>query len=208
MSMKTIRKAQQMTGEEIATISSPGVARTLAARQAAGVELSNEELSQVNNGVALNGGVTQPSPIFSGVYLGLRSTAREGIALWKPRARSCARVHNRIARVRRSSGWSAGRQMRQNLYDRAKSSVSPLPAPAVGVGTLPWRRRPRCLAAMIVQWLPSVVDTLPPCAIRPACRWWQQEGKAACVRCPQVVTETFKPIAAMRHALQTPHGGI
>jgi hypothetical protein len=50
------------------------------------------------------------------------------------------------------------------------------------------------LAETIVQWLPSVVDTLPPCAIRPACRWWQQEGRAACVRCPQVVTETFEPV--------------
>lgn len=56
----------------------------------------------------------------------------------------------------------------------------------------------RCrLAAKIVQWLPSVVDTLPPCAIRPACRWWQQEGQAACVRCPQVVTETFQPLPGM-----------
>jgi hypothetical protein len=61
------------------------------------------------------------------------------------------------------------------------------------------------LVEKVVQWMPIVVDKLPPCAIRPECRWWQQEGKAACVRCPQVVTENFKPIAAVRDALQTPH---
>jgi hypothetical protein len=38
-----------------------------------------------------------------------------------------------------------------------------------------------------------VVDALPACAIRPACRWWQQEGKAACQRCPQVVTQAYAP---------------
>lgn len=44
------------------------------------------------------------------------------------------------------------------------------------------------LATRIVQILPSVVDVLPPCKIRNRCRWFQQEGRAACWRCPQVVT--------------------
>jgi hypothetical protein len=61
------------------------------------------------------------------------------------------------------------------------------------------------LVEKVVQRMPVVVDKLPPCAIRPECRWWQQEGKAACVRCPQVVTENFKPIAVVRDALQTSH---
>ena len=56
------------------------------------------------------------------------------------------------------------------------------------------------LVEKVVQWLPTVVDKLPPCSIRPECRWWQQEGKAACVRCPQVVTESFIPIPEMRDA--------
>ena len=56
------------------------------------------------------------------------------------------------------------------------------------------------LVEKVVQWLPIVVDKLPPCSIRPECRWWQQEGKAACIRCPQVVTENFKPIPEMRDA--------
>jgi len=45
------------------------------------------------------------------------------------------------------------------------------------------------LVARTVQLLPLVVNALPPCRLRPHCRWWQQEGKAACLRCPQVVTE-------------------
>ena len=56
------------------------------------------------------------------------------------------------------------------------------------------------LVEKVVQWMPIVVDKLPPCSIRPECRWWQQEGKAACIRCPQVVTENFKPTPEMRDA--------
>jgi len=56
------------------------------------------------------------------------------------------------------------------------------------------------LVSNIVQLLPAVVDQLPVCAIRPKCRWWQQEGKAACVRCPQVVTDNYNPSDGMRFA--------
>jgi lactobin A/cerein 7B family class IIb bacteriocin len=52
MSMKAIRKAQQITVDEIATIAATGVTRALDARQAAGVELSSEELAQVNGGLS------------------------------------------------------------------------------------------------------------------------------------------------------------
>jgi len=45
------------------------------------------------------------------------------------------------------------------------------------------------LATRIVQILPAVTDALPACLIRPECRWYQQEGKAACFRCPQVMTD-------------------
>lgn len=47
----------------------------------------------------------------------------------------------------------------------------------------------RCrLAKRIVATLEPVVDALPPCQIRPTCRWYAEEGAAACYRCPQVVT--------------------
>jgi hypothetical protein len=56
------------------------------------------------------------------------------------------------------------------------------------------------LATRVVTLLPVVMNTLPRCAIRPHCRWWQQEGKAACMRCPQVVTANYNPSEAMRLA--------
>lgn len=59
----------------------------------------------------------------------------------------------------------------------------------------------RCqLATRIVQILPAVTDGLPACLIRPECRWYQQEGKAACQRCPQVVTQIYEPSDEMRRA--------
>jgi len=56
------------------------------------------------------------------------------------------------------------------------------------------------LATRIVKLLPPVVGGLPPCQLRPDCRWWQQEGKAACLRCPQVITETYDPPELLRRA--------
>ncbi|MCC5647554.1 nitrogen fixation protein [Nostoc sp. CHAB 5824] len=49
------------------------------------------------------------------------------------------------------------------------------------------------LAMRIVEKLPPVAAELPPCSIRRDCRWWQQEGKAACMRCPQVITDNYNP---------------
>jgi hypothetical protein len=47
------------------------------------------------------------------------------------------------------------------------------------------------LATRIVQILPAVVDTLPPCIIRKECRWYSQEGGAACKRCPEITTVSY-----------------
>ncbi len=47
------------------------------------------------------------------------------------------------------------------------------------------------LATRIVAGLPEVVDSLPPCVIRKDCRWYSQEGGAACRRCPQVTTVNY-----------------
>ena len=59
----------------------------------------------------------------------------------------------------------------------------------------------RCrLASRIVDDLSEAVDGLPACRIRPSCRWWQQEGKAACLRCPLIVTENANPSEELRHA--------
>ena len=47
------------------------------------------------------------------------------------------------------------------------------------------------LATRIVRGRPAVVDLLPACTIRRDCRWFAQEGGAACLRCPQVTTVTY-----------------
>ena len=46
------------------------------------------------------------------------------------------------------------------------------------------------LVTRIVSELPLAVVHVPPCQIRPSCRWWRQEGVAACRRCPMIVSET------------------
>jgi hypothetical protein len=59
----------------------------------------------------------------------------------------------------------------------------------------------RCnLVTRIVDILPAVVDALPVCLIRSACRWYEQEGHSACVRCPQVITELDDPTDDFKRA--------
>lgn len=63
----------------------------------------------------------------------------------------------------------------------------------------------RCtLASRIVARLPTVVDRLFPCTLRPSCRWWRQEGPAACRRCPQIVSEPSGPGPLMREVAVPP----
>jgi hypothetical protein len=60
----------------------------------------------------------------------------------------------------------------------------------------------------LVTLLPAVVNSLPRCAIRPACRWFHQEGKAACMRCPQIMIDTRSPFdPAWQHPDKTCPGG-
>ena len=47
------------------------------------------------------------------------------------------------------------------------------------------------LATRVAKMLPPVVDSLPPCVIRKECRWFAQEGAAACLRCPEITTVSY-----------------
>jgi hypothetical protein len=47
------------------------------------------------------------------------------------------------------------------------------------------------LATRVVQLMPAVVNVLPPCIIRKECRWYSQEGRAACKRCPEITTISY-----------------
>ncbi len=56
------------------------------------------------------------------------------------------------------------------------------------------------LVDRIVDLIPVASLLLPTCRIRPECRWFSQEGRAACTRCPHVVTQNERPTRAMRIA--------
>ena len=58
------------------------------------------------------------------------------------------------------------------------------------------------LAQRVTRLLPTVVDKLPPCRLRPRCRWWRQEGEAACLRCPMIVTEVKHPDGLLRRVAE------
>lgn len=42
--------------------------------------------------------------------------------------------------------------------------------------------------------LPAVVDRLPSCLVRPRCRWFREQGGAACLRCPAIVTRDYRAV--------------
>jgi hypothetical protein len=54
------------------------------------------------------------------------------------------------------------------------------------------------LASRTVELVDAVMETVSPCSLRPDCRWWRQEGKEACRRCPLVVTEIRNPTEMQR----------
>jgi hypothetical protein len=56
------------------------------------------------------------------------------------------------------------------------------------------------LASKIVAAVTEVVSHVPPCRIRPTCRWYQQEGRPACLRCPLIFSETANPSPELRYA--------
>lgn len=66
----------------------------------------------------------------------------------------------------------------------------------------------RCnLGARVRHGLPAVVDALPPCLIRPRCRWYAEQGGEVCLRCPQVVTmipEADTPLNSVARVAEHP----
>ena len=64
----------------------------------------------------------------------------------------------------------------------------------------------RCgVAAAVVAHLPAIAEgALPRCGIRPQCRWWHEQGVAACRRCPTVVTDDRARDGAYAEALHRP----
>lgn len=73
-------------------------------------------------------------------------------------------------------------------------------APCAGGGCSHFDGHDCKLATKLVQLTPAVTLGLPACQLRPDCRWWKQEGKAACMRCPAIMTDTYTPTEAQRLA--------
>jgi len=65
-------------------------------------------------------------------------------------------------------------------------------------GECPHFRNNACqLAVRSVVLLEAVSDELPRCPIRSVCRWFRQEGPTICKRCPQIVTDQYRPYDQM-----------
>ncbi len=89
------------------------------------------------------------------------------------------------------------------------TEVLRLSAPCAGGDCAHFRNACCTLASRIVAQLPVVADRLGPCPVRSSCRWWRQEGIAACQRCPQIVTTPFQTDAVTREvATPPPHATL
>jgi hypothetical protein len=73
-------------------------------------------------------------------------------------------------------------------------------APCAGSGCSHFDGSDCKLATKLVQMMPAITRDLPACHLRPDCRWWKQEGKAACMRCPAIMTDAYMPSEAQRLA--------
>jgi hypothetical protein len=59
----------------------------------------------------------------------------------------------------------------------------------------------RCsLVARLVSEVPAAVEHVPACRLRSRCRWFREEGGAACQRCPIVLTLDVCPSESMADA--------
>lgn len=74
-------------------------------------------------------------------------------------------------------------------------------APCQGDECAHFRNAKCTLIERITRILKPVTAQLPACGIRQQCRWWEQEREAACMRCPQVVTDNYNPSVELFEAV-------
>jgi hypothetical protein len=77
-----------------------------------------------------------------------------------------------------------------SLGDASAPEVLRIAVPCMHGGCMHFEGGACELAGRVARMLDPVVGALPRCAIRPACRWFREQGPAACVRCPAVVTNS------------------
>jgi hypothetical protein len=81
------------------------------------------------------------------------------------------------------------------------SEIFRIAAPCIENGCVHFDGAKCRLTARIVDGLPTVTERIPACAIRSTCRWWYQEGAAACTRCQQVVRDNYIASEELIHAI-------
>jgi len=86
----------------------------------------------------------------------------------------------------------------------APNAVLRTAAPCAGSGCRHFSGHSCTLIERIAVALDPVVDHPPACAIRGTCRWWAEQGRVACVRCPQIVTDREAPSEAYALAMAPP----
>ena len=77
-------------------------------------------------------------------------------------------------------------------------------APCAQAGCQHYDRDGCSLGRRTTDLLPAVVDSLPACRIRPNCRWFVEQGKDVCYRCPAIVTDNYVPSDVVAAAAQPP----
>lgn len=78
------------------------------------------------------------------------------------------------------------------------TSVMRLAAPCQTEGCPHFAERRCTLATKVAALLPTAVDELIPCAVRKTCRWFVQEGREICRRCPSIVSVVDDASSALR----------
>jgi hypothetical protein len=73
------------------------------------------------------------------------------------------------------------------------TEVLRIASPCAGAGCLQYDNGTCSIGRRLVDVATPVVASLPRCVIRSDCRWWREQGVAACLRCPGVVTTRYAP---------------
>jgi len=75
-------------------------------------------------------------------------------------------------------------------------------APCEESGCSNWNGSHCRVAERLVQIRPTSPAELPKCRLRPVCRWFEEQGREVCFRCPQVLTDNKSLEAALNAAGQ------
>lgn len=106
----------------------------------------------------------------------------------------------RVSYLDRPARVTSGTLLAFTGSDARPTAIFRFAAPCKQAGCHNWNGSICKVAEQLVQILPTARQ-LPDCKLRPVCRWFDQEGASACVRCPQVLTDDPDFEAAMAQVM-------